>query len=83
MTRRWEVFFTLTISIAAVVVVVRFVFAGNLNPSVTPDGTMNTADEIYTSLVSGFDSSTMIAKKTGSALQIGRCIIERIRGNNC
>lgn len=72
------------VSIFVIVSVFRLSRAGLLTPSSAPAGTFNAANEIFDALASaGFDSGSVTAVKHGNALQISRCIINRITGGTC
>ena len=72
------------ISIAVVVVVVRFVEAGSLNPTSAPASTMKDLDSAYDALVgASYDSSAIASSSSGSAIQLGRCILENLGGGSC
>lgn len=71
--------------IAVSVFFVGFLFrlseAGSLTPAAVPAGTMRTLESIYGSIASsGYDSSSVVASKTGSAFQVTKCIINKITG---
>lgn len=59
--------------------------AGSLNPSSGPTaGTLKTITNVYDPLASiSYDSSSVSASSTGNALQITRCIINKMRGGSC
>lgn len=83
MSRYFRDIFIVAISVVALSFIVRFAFAGSLNPTSTPASTMKTANEVYDTVAGDYDSSGISASKHGNLIQIGRCIIERINGNDC
>lgn len=71
----------IVISVVVVTMIFRLTEAGSLTPSASPAGTMHSLEEIYAPLASsGYDSSGVIASKHGDALQIAKCIIQKITG---
>ncbi len=69
------------IGVLLVLVIVQLTEAGSLTPSSAPAGTMQSLEEIYAPLASaGYDSSGVVAAKNGDALQIAKCIIQKITG---
>jgi hypothetical protein len=82
-TRR-NPFRTLLVVLASVFVV-GFIFrlteAGPLTPSTLPAATLHTLEDIFAPLASsGYDSSSVVPSKSGNALQITKCIIQRMQG---
>lgn len=67
-------------SIVIVTMLFRLTEAGPLDPSAPPASTSQSIEDIYQSLVGTFDSSGVVASKSGSALQISKCIILKITG---
>lgn len=73
-----------TVSLAAVASVVQWVQAGSLTPPGTPSATMRTLQEVYDTMVgTTFDSTAITASASGSAIQITKCIIAKIRTGTC
>lgn len=73
----------IVISVATVVSIARLVEAGSLNPGSAPGSTMYDATAIHNALVGTFDSSAIASSSSGSAIQIARCILERMGGGSC
>ena len=71
------------VSVATVVSIARLVEAGSLNPGSAPGSTMYDATAIHNALVGTFDSSAIASSSSGSAIQIARCILERMGGGSC
>ncbi len=72
------------VSVGAVVSVMQWVQAGNLNPTGAPASTMRTLSEVYDPLASiSFDASSITANPNGSAIKIMRCAIKKFRGQGC
>ena len=58
--------------------------AGSLTPPAAPASTFNTVGEIFASLASNtFDSSSFAASKSGSLINVSKCIMNRITGGTC
>ncbi|MEK7194682.1 MAG: hypothetical protein AAB667_00255 [Patescibacteria group bacterium] len=59
--------------------------AGSLNPGSSPTtGTLKTITNVYDPLASvSYDSSGVSASSTGNALQITKCILNKMRGGSC
>lgn len=58
--------------------------AGSLTPPAAPASTFNTVGQIYAALASNsFDSAGVTASRSGSALQISKCIATFITGGSC
>lgn len=75
--------FIVAASVTILVVFFHLVSAGTLNPTGIPNSSMRSASEIYESLAGTFDSSGIAASSNGDALQIAKCIIQRMAGNSC
>lgn len=74
----------IVVSIFVVGLIFRYSTAGSLTPSAAPASTMQSLQNVYDALASsGFDSSGVTASRNGSALQISKCIIQRITGSTC
>lgn len=55
--------------------------AGTLAPTSPPAGSMRSLNEIYDALVgTTYDSSAVVASRSGNALEISKCIIQKITG---
>ena len=82
MKRRIRNALIIIVSVAVVTAVFRFTEAGSLTPpgiAVVPS--LNTLSEIFAPLVStSYDSSGVTADKNGNALQITKCIIQKVTG---
>lgn len=64
--------------------VLRSVNAGSLSPSSAPASTLYTLGQLFNPLAStSYDSSGITADSQGSAIQIGRCIIQKLHGGTC
>lgn len=59
--------------------------AGSLNPGSGPTaGTLKTITNVYDPLASvSYDGSGVSASSTGNALQITKCILNKMRGGSC
>ena len=75
----------ITLSTALIVWLFGIARAGSLNPGSAPSaGTLKTLTNVYDPLASGsYDNSAFSASSTGSALQITKCIIAKMRGGSC
>lgn len=74
-------FFVMAISVFVIVSLFRMTEAGTLTPALSPASTMNSLEDAYDALVgSSFDSSLITADKDGSAIQVAKCIIEKMTG---
>ncbi len=73
----------IAISVFVIVVAFRVVGAGVLSPVAAPAGTMKSAADLYDVLVGTYDSSSVVASRQGSALQVTKCIIGKINGSPC
>jgi hypothetical protein len=71
------------LSVLVTVLVVRWVSAGTLDPNAGTAPTMVTFQNIYDASVGTFNSATSTASATGTAIQIARCIAQRIAGGTC
>jgi hypothetical protein len=73
--------FIVLVSVAVVMALFQLTSAGSLTPSFAPASTFHTLEDIYASLAStSYDASSITASKTGSALQISKCIILKLTG---
>ena len=74
-------FFVMAISVFIIVSLFRMTEAGSLTPALSPASTMNSLEDAYNALVgSSFDSSLITADKNGSAMQVAKCIIDKMTG---
>ena len=73
----------IVVSVTTIAFVFQLAGAGDLFPSSAPSGTMASVGDVYDVLVGSFDSSSITASKSGSALNVSRCIIEQLQGNTC
>lgn len=72
------------VSIGILVAAFRLTEAGSLTPTAAPAGTMTSLNTLYASLASvSFDSSAIVASRSGGALEISKCIIARMTGGSC
>ena len=72
------------LALVLVLVILQTVNAGSLTPSTSPAGTMYTTEQVYNPLVlTSYDSSAIASSSTGSAIQIARCVIEKMHGGSC
>jgi len=86
--RRWKIAFRhiaiVVTSSSLIFVFFRLSQAGSLTPIAAPASTFNTLKEIYDSLASdSFDSSSITASKSGSVLNVSKCIVSRMTGGTC
>jgi len=72
-----------TFSVVLIVGLFRLGEAGSLTPPAAPAGTMNEIEEVYDALVGSYDSSAVVASRNGNALQISKCIIDKVNGSPC
>ncbi len=71
-------------SVGVLIAAFRLTEAGSLTPTAAPAGTMTSLNTLYASLASvSFDSSAIVASRSGGALQISKCIITRMTGGSC
>jgi len=73
----------IVVSVTTIAFVFQLAIAGDLFPSSGPAATMHTIEEVSDALVGSYDSSTVAASKSGSVLNISKCIIEQLQGNTC
>ncbi len=61
------------------------VAAGNLTPPGSVSSTMQPPNTLYQALTatSGFSSVSLATSSTGSAIQLTKCIIQKLNGNSC
>lgn len=61
------------------------VAAGNLTPPSSVSPTLQPPTNIYQALIatSGFSSVSLATSSTGSAIQLTKCIIQKLNGNSC
>jgi len=79
--RKLRATLVVVVSVAVVAFVFRLSEAGSLTPTAVPAGTMHTVESIYASLASsGYDSSAVVASKTGNVFEVTKCIINKITG---
>lgn len=71
------------VSVALIVGAFRLSVAGSLTPPAAPAGTMNELEEVYDALVGDYDSSAVVASRNGNALEISKCIIDKVNGSPC
>ncbi|HUO75567.1 MAG TPA: hypothetical protein VMU12_01440 [Candidatus Paceibacterota bacterium] len=72
------------ISVALIFGAYRLSNAGSPTPPAAPtSGTLDSLASISAALIGPFDSSGVIADPNGSALQISKCIINRLHGIPC
>jgi hypothetical protein len=71
------------ISVFVIALVFQVAGAGSLTPVAAPAGTMHALSDVYDALVGNYDSSGVVASKQGSALQVTKCIINKINGSPC
>ena len=76
-------FSVLALSVAAVVLIFHIVLAGSLTPTVAPAPTFHSLDDIYNELVGTLNSSGNSPSSTASAVNISRCIMNRLAGIAC
>lgn len=70
--------------VIGVILVIRGAAAGNITPPASVSTTMKTASEVYDSLVgTSFDSSGLSASLDGDALQVAKCLVNKINGSPC
>lgn len=83
-TKRWRAIRAMLVVVASMAVVglvFRLSEAGSLTPTAAPAGTMHSVESIFASLASAaYDSSAVVASKTGSAFQVTKCIIAKMTG---
>lgn len=63
------------VSFAMLAIIFQRTEAGSLTPTAAPAGSMNTLTEVYTALVGTFDSSGIVASKSGNEFAVAKCII--------
>jgi len=69
------------LSVLVITIIFRVTEAGSLTPTVAPAGTGKSAEQVYAPLASsGYDSSAVVANKNGNALQVAKCIINKMTG---
>lgn len=54
--------------------------AGSLSPTALPASTMNSLSQVYESLVGTFDSSGIVASKSGNEMAVAKCIVLKMTG---
>ncbi len=72
-------------SVVIIFFVFRMVEAGSLTPSTSsPAASMRTAQEVYNVLASlSYDSSALAASRTGNAIQLVKCAINKAKAGTC
>jgi hypothetical protein len=75
-------FFVIACSIFIIVVIFQLAAAGLLTPSAAPAPTMDTLEETYDVLVGGFNSAAITASLSGSAIEVSKCLVQKITGQS-
>ena len=77
-------FFVAVIALFAVLGILEVVQAGSLTPTTSPAETMFSFGRVFNPIAStSYDSSSITANSDGSVLQIAKCLVEKLHGNNC
>ena len=72
------------ISTTAILGILKIVYAGSLTPPSSPGSTYYTLEQIYNPLANtAYDSSGVASSSQGSAMQIAKCVLQKMHGKNC
>jgi hypothetical protein len=75
-------FFIIASSVFIIVVIFQLAAAGLLTPSAAPAPTMNTLEETYDVLIGGFNSAAITASRSGGAIEVSKCLVQKITGQS-